>query len=359
MFLGYNTNGFPHHRLEDTVEILTELGYRGLALTADFHTIDPLADRWPERARKLDRRLRKAGLRVVVETGARFIIDPRRKHQPTVLDPDRHKALDRLDYLQACVRLAAELDADCVSFWSGTPVEETQPKILMARLVEACLRLCDFAEGRRVRLAFEPEPGMFIDTMDKFAELHGKVNRPNFGLTLDIGHLHCMGELPIGDHIRKWRQWLWNVHIEDMKRGVHEHLMFGEGEVDFQDAMRALRETGYKRGVYVELSRHSHDAFETALKAIAFLKAIPRTTSSQPEWWDSLEPEAGKSPPGEGEPDQVEPQDEHERRAEGKGGIATPPPGDQPSEPGGEERPRVDGVRDGAEPGPGQGKQSH
>ncbi|HKB02501.1 MAG TPA: sugar phosphate isomerase/epimerase family protein [Gemmataceae bacterium] len=339
MLLGYNTNGFAHHRLEDTVEILAELGYRALGLTADFHTIDPLADRWPERARKLDRRLRKAGLRVVIETGARFIVNPRRKHQPTVLDPDRHKALDRLDFLQACIRLAAELDADCVSFWSGAAVEETQPKILMARLVEACLRLCDFAEGRRIRLAFEPEPGMFIDTMDKFAELHGKVNRPNFGLTLDIGHMHCMGELPIGDHIRRWKQWLWNVHIEDMKRGVHEHLMFGEGEVDFADVMRALREIGYKRGVYVELSRHSHDAVETARKAIAFLKAIPRESASQPGWWDGLEPGAGESRPGELEPDQIEVEDEYERQTDvgGRGGPLAPA-GDEHGQPAGQER---------------------
>jgi L-ribulose-5-phosphate 3-epimerase len=375
MFLGYNTSGFAHHRLEDAVEVLAELGYRGVALTADFHSIDPLADRWPEKARKLDRRLRKAGLRVVVETGARFIIDPRRKHQPTLLDPDRHLALDRLDFLQACVRLAAELDADCLSLWSGAaPPGDAQPKILMARLVEACLRLCDFAEGRRVRLAFEPEPGMFIDTMDNFAELHARVNRPNFGLTLDVGHLHCQGELPIGDHIRKWRQWLWNVHIEDMKRGVHEHLMFGEGEVDFADVMRALRQIGYKRGVYVELSRHSHDAVEAARKAIAFLQAVPRDSASQPGWWDGLEPGADKSRPGEREPDQVEPQDEHERQPEVEARLRPPaPPGEeqrdtagqdgaddqvrdaQPRE--GQDGLRVDGVGDRSEPGPDQGEQ--
>jgi sugar phosphate isomerase/epimerase len=351
MFLGYNTNGFAHHRLEDVVEILAELGYRGLALTADFHTVDPLADRWPEKARRLDRRLRKAGLRVVVETGARFIIDPRRKHQPTLLDPDRHLALDRLDFLQACVRLGAELDADCVSFWSGAaPAGDAQPKTLMARLVEACLRLSDFAEGRRIRLAFEPEPGMFIDTMDKFAELHGKVNRPNFGLTLDVGHLHCLGELPIGDHIRKWRQWLWNVHIEDMRRGVHEHLMFGEGELDFADVMRALRDTGYKRGVYVELSRHSHDAVEAARESIAFLKAVPRESASQPGWWDGLEPGAAKSGPGEREADQVEAQDEHERQPEVEARLRPPAPaGEEQGKSAGQER-GDDQVRD-AEPG--------
>jgi sugar phosphate isomerase/epimerase len=336
MFFGYNTNGFADHRLEDTIKILAEVGYGGLALTADYHTIDPLADHWRERARRIDRKLRDAGMGVVIETGARFILDIRRKHQPTLLDPDRHNALDRLHFLEACIRLAADLDADCVSYWSGTPVGDSPPKIHMARLVEACLRLCDFAEGRRVRLAFEPEPGMFIDTMDKFAELHGKVNRPNFGLTLDVGHLQCNGELPIGDHIQRWMDSLWNVHIEDMRRGKHEHLMFGEGEIDFPHVMNTLREIGYQRGVYVELSRHSHDAVEAAKKSLAFLKAIPRETATQPEWWDKLEGGPGSPPsrPGENKTDDVVPEHERERQEEVQHGVALPaatlPPGGDP-----------------------------
>jgi sugar phosphate isomerase/epimerase len=343
MFFGYNTNGFADHRLEDTIKILSEMGYGGVALTADYHTIDPLADHWRERARRIDRRLRDAGMGVVVETGARFILDIRRKHQPTLLDPDRHNALDRLHFLEACIRLAADLDADCVSFWSGTPVGDSPAKIHMARLVEACLRLCDFAEGRRVRLSFEPEPGMFVDTMDKFAELHGKVNRPNFGLTLDIGHLQCTGELPIGDHIRRWKDWLWNVHIEDMRRGKHEHLMFGEGEIDFTHVMNAIREIGYQRGVYVELSRHSHDAVETARKSLAFLKAIPRETAAQPEWWDKFEDKPGASPSdlGEGRADRIEPEDEAKRQEKVQDGVALPA---SPLPPGGD--PRGDQTRD-------------
>ena len=53
----------------------------------------------------------------------------------------------------------------------------------------------------------------------KFAELHSRVKRESFGLTLDLGHLVCQSELPIGQHIREWKDWLWNVHIEDMKAG--------------------------------------------------------------------------------------------------------------------------------------------
>jgi sugar phosphate isomerase/epimerase len=58
-----------------------------------------------------------------------------------------------------------------------------------------------------------------------------------------------------------------------MRRGVHDHLMFGEGEIDFGPVLQALREIGYAGGVYVELSRHSHDAVETARRALAFLRA--------------------------------------------------------------------------------------
>src|ERR1043166_4853209 len=121
-------------------------------------------------------------------------------------------------------------------------------------------------------MAFEPEPGMFIDTMAKYAELRRRVDHPRFGLTLDVGHLHCMGETPIAPHIHASKDVLWNVHIEDMRRGVHDHLMFGDGEMDFPPIFQALREIDYKGGVHVELSRHSHDAVNTATRAMAFLQ---------------------------------------------------------------------------------------
>lgn len=271
MFLGYNTNGFAHHRLEDAIGILAELGYGALGLTLDVHHLDPFAPRLGDRAVAIREALESARMRCAIETGARFLLDSRRKHQPTLLSDSHEEHSARHGFLRQCVVLAAELDATCVSFWSGTPTDDAKPSQLMSRLVEQCQRLAEFAEEKFVRLAFEPEPGMFIDTMDKYAELHARVNRPAFGLTIDIGHLVCNGELPVSTHLTRWKHVLWNVHIEDMRRGVHDHLMFGEGEVDFADVFAGLRAAGYEGGVYVELSRHSHDAVNTARKARAFL----------------------------------------------------------------------------------------
>jgi L-ribulose-5-phosphate 3-epimerase len=271
---GYNTNGFAHHRLEDALLILADFGYQGVALTLDYHALNPFDPDLPEQLRRVKDLLTARGLRSVIETGARFLLDPWHKHQPTLLSPDPAGRERRLDFLRRAVDIAVELGSDGVSFWSGRASDDVPAVELMGRLVEGCRRLCEYAGPRGVRLAFEPEPGMFVDTMARFAELHARVNDPHFGLTVDVGHLHCQGETPIAGHLRAWRERLWNVHIEDMRRGVHDHLMFGEGEIDFAEVLGCLEEIGYSGGVHVELSRHGHDAVETARKSLAFLRAV-------------------------------------------------------------------------------------
>lgn len=269
MLLAYNTNGFAHHSLPDALALLAARGYRGVQITLDVHHLNPFAPTFPEELARVREQLARLNLRCVLETGARFLLDREQKHQPTLLSAD---PVARRRFLETCVGVAQAVQSDCVSFWSGTPLEDAPPSAHMARLVDECKRLADSAGHRGVRLAFEPEPGMFIDTMDKFAELHARVFHPHFGLTLDVGHLVCQGERPVSEHVRRWKDWLWNVHIEDMRAGVHDHLMFGEGEVDFADVFAGLKEINYGGLVGVELSRHSHDAVRTAEKAMAFLK---------------------------------------------------------------------------------------
>jgi L-ribulose-5-phosphate 3-epimerase len=274
MLLGYNTNGFAHHRLDDALTILAELGYSSVAITLDHYALNPFDPDVSHQCERIRGLLDKLKMRCVIETGARFLLDPRRKHQPTLLSSQADDRQRRLDFLCRAVDIAADLRADAISFWSGTPDDRAPEAESMARLTAACNCLCDYAEPKGVRLAFEPEPGMFIDTIARFDDIERFMRRPNFGLTLDVGHLHCMGELPIASHIHRCSEKLWNVHIEDMRHGVHDHLMFGEGEMDFPPILRALREIGYDGGVHVELSRHSHDAVNTARRALTFLQPL-------------------------------------------------------------------------------------
>ena len=97
-------------------------------------------------------------------------------------------------------------------------------------------------------LAFEPEPGMFIDTFARFEQLDERIRHPLFHLTVDLGHVHCIEDGAVADHLRRWGPRIVNIHIEDMVRGVHEHLMFGEGTMDFPPIFAALRRDRLRTG---------------------------------------------------------------------------------------------------------------
>jgi L-ribulose-5-phosphate 3-epimerase len=103
------------------------------------------------------------------------------------------------------------------------------------------------------------------------------VRRPDrLGLTLDLGHCVCLEDEPVADCIRRTASRLVHVHVEDMRRGVHEHLDFGEGELDLPAALAALEEIGYRGLVAVELSRHSHAADTMVPRAIRVLREAER-----------------------------------------------------------------------------------
>ncbi len=273
VLLGYNTNGLAHHELFDAVGLLGEIGYRSVAITIDHGALSPRED-WRGQLPRLRTMLDRLGLRSAIETGARFLLDPQEKHEPTLLSADPAARARRVAFYEHAIHCAAELGSTCVSLWSGVlrqPLPEAQAMDLLASGLEAVLAC---AERSGVVVGFEPEPGMLVDSMARFAALLSRVDSPNLKLTLDVGHLQCQGEVPIAGEIRRWSSRLVNVHVEDMRRGWHEHLMFGEGEIDFPPVLQALAEVGYQGGVHVELSRHGHAAPEAARRAYAFLNPI-------------------------------------------------------------------------------------
>ena len=276
MHLGYNTNGLAHHGLPAAIELLASLGYRSVAITLDHGALNPYGEHFQRELAATAELLAKHGMRSVVETGARFLLNPREKHEPTLVSAAEDDRLRRLDFLRRAVDAAAALGSDCVSLWSGVVRHSGGRDEAMWHLRSGLQRVLEYAEQRGVLVGFEPEPGMLIDTMDAMAELVDRVDSPALQLTLDVGHLHCQGETPIADVIRRWAPLLVNVHIEDMRAGVHEHLMFGEGEIDFPPVIAALVEAGYDGGVHVELSRHSYEGPAAAKRAYDFLSPLLR-----------------------------------------------------------------------------------
>lgn len=280
MLLGYNTNGLAHHDPFDALELLAEIGYRSVALTLDHGPLNPFAADWPANQERLKDTLKRLKLRNVVETGARFLLNPRVKHEPTLVTADAAARQKRIDFLKRAIDAAAVLDSDCVSLWSGICRDEAGDEATLERLAESLRQVLRHATDSGVTLGFEPEPGMFIDTLKSYQRLLQWIDAPHLQLTLDLGHLWCQGELPISDYIARWGPRIVNVHIEDMRAGVHEHLMFGEGEMRFPPIIDALTKANYAGGLHVELSRHSHDGPTAAKKAYDFLQPLIEKSKS-------------------------------------------------------------------------------
>ncbi|MER5933993.1 sugar phosphate isomerase/epimerase family protein [Streptomyces sp. NPDC002054] len=271
--LGYGTNGLTDLRLDDALTLLADLGYDGVGLTLDHMHLDPMTPGLAARTRLVARRLDRLGLEVAVETGARYVLDPRRKHGPSLLDPDPEQRAVRTGLLVRAVRVAADLGAHAVHCFSGIRPPGMPEDTAWKLLAHALGPVLDAAESAGVPLAVEPEPGHLLATLADFHRLRTELGSPAvLGLTLDIGHCQCLEPLSPADCVRAAAPWLRHVQIEDMRRGVHEHLPFGDGEIDFPPVLKALAGTGYRGLTVVELPRHSHAGPELAARSLQFLR---------------------------------------------------------------------------------------
>ncbi len=264
----YNTNGCGSHRLADALDLMAEAGYAGVALTLDHHHLDPFAEDWAAQANRLAARLAALNFGSVIETGARFLLDPRAKHEPTLVSADPEGRRRRLAFLKRAVDIAAILGSEAVSFWAGVPKHGVERDAARRWLADGLQRIADYAAEHGVTPAFEPEPGMLVETVAEWDALA----IPGLALALDTGHCIVTGDVDPADAVRRYGARLGTVSIEDMRRGVHVHLPFGEGDMDLPAVLGALDAIDFRKLVCVELSRESPTADRAIPGSIRWLQ---------------------------------------------------------------------------------------
>lgn len=264
----YNTNGCGSHRLDDALELMAESGYAGVALTLDHHHLDPFAPSWHEQARALRRRLDTLSFGSVIETGARFLLDPRAKHEPTLVTADPEGRARRVAFLKRAIDIAAILQSEAVSFWAGVPKPGVDRAEAHGWLRDGLAEVVAYAERAGVTAAFEPEPGMLIETPAEWEAL----DIAGLSLALDTGHCLVTQEIEPAEAVRRWAAHLGTVSIEDMKRGVHLHLPFGAGDMDMPAILDALEAVRFEKLVCVELSRESPQADKAIPASLEWLR---------------------------------------------------------------------------------------
>ncbi|MCP1559745.1 UNVERIFIED_ORG: D-psicose/D-tagatose/L-ribulose 3-epimerase [Methylobacterium sp. SuP10 SLI 274] len=268
----YNTNGTANHRIEDAIRLIKDAGYDGVALTLDIHHLDPFAENWVIEADRIASLLNRLELGSVIETGARFLLDPTAKHEPTLVTADASGRARRVGFLKRAIEIGKILNSEAVSFWAGVPKPGVDHGEARGWLIEGLREVADFAAEKGVVAALEPEPGMLIETLDDFAA----IDLPGLSLALDTGHCLVTGERDPAAAVHEFAPRLGTVAIEDMKRGEHIHLPFGEGDMDVPAVLDALDAIGFSKLVCVELSRESHRADVMVVQSLDYLRTCRR-----------------------------------------------------------------------------------
>jgi hypothetical protein len=103
-----------------------------------------------------------------------------------------------------------------------------------------------------------------------------------FGLNFDVGHFYCVGD-PIPETIERLKAWTQHYHIEDIAESrVHEHLVPGDGAIDFATALDAIRSTGYDDWLTIELYPYLDDPDGAGRRARDFLTKAGLSYESVP-----------------------------------------------------------------------------
>jgi sugar phosphate isomerase/epimerase len=255
--------GWDHDRV---CRFVSELGYTGLEM-APFTLAARITDVPGSRRKELRKQAEDAGLTIL---GLHWLLA--KTEGLHITSPDQAIRKRTADYLVELARCTRDLGGDLMVF--GSPAQRRVPAG-HTRAQAADLAADTFGRAMPaiadcgVRLCLEPlapPEADFLNTCAEAVALLDKVKHPNFVLHLDVRAMSA-DEAPVTDLIRTHKARTGHFHANDPnKRGP------GFGAVDFVPIFHALKETGYKGWVSVEVFDYSPDPETIARASIRYMK---------------------------------------------------------------------------------------
>lgn len=277
MRTAYSTNAYTRHSLTSAVERIAALGFDGVEILCDAPHWLP--GRTSERevaamAERLDRlSLAVSNLNANTANGLFSPAPPETTFEPSLSSADAKFRQWRLDYSIAALRMARCVGAANISVTSGRPGSGGTPAAGLAYLTDSLLRLCEVAETLGIRVGIEYEPGLLVERATELAEIFERVDSPLLGVNLDLGHSWLASESP-EETIALLGGRIWNLHIEDIARHKHFHLVPGEGELPFRRYFAALAAAGYTGYFTVELYTYPDQPDEAGARSLQALSGL-------------------------------------------------------------------------------------
>jgi len=196
---------------------------------------------------------------IMKEFAARDVIIAEVGAWRNMLDPDLEKRRQNMAYIQERLALADELGARCCvdiagsyspTFWCGPDPKNITQEFIDAT-VENCRKLIDAVKPTRTRFTIEMMPFNFPSGPDDYLKLIRSVDRPAFGVHLDVCNMmnspermYRNGDV-IRDCFRKLGRWVVSCHAKDLKWEDYVQVSLrevipGRGSIDYKAYLEGL-----------------------------------------------------------------------------------------------------------------------
>jgi inosose dehydratase len=230
--LFYQVNG----SMETAVRDIAAAGYTGTEM------FDGNLAEFADRPEELHGLLSESGVKLVsVYSGANFIF-------ADILPEELHR-------ITRAAELAATFGAERLVVGGGARRAAGTTDADYALLGGALDQVTDIVESFGLTASYHPHLSTIVESP---SELERLMDLTRIGFCPDTAHLAAAGGDPAAV-IRRFPDRIRHVHLKDFRADPFQFLPLGEGDLDFPDILRAVKESGYDSWLMVELDSYDGD----------------------------------------------------------------------------------------------------
>ena len=232
----------PHNSPEEWADILFSTGYQAVCFPVDYHAPVAVIDRYVSAARERGITIAEVGIWNSPHT------------------PDSHQAQKARRACEEQFRLADYIRAECCVNVSGAAgplwygcYEENYSASLYEANVNFVQALCDRVSPSYTCYALEPMQWMLPDSPEQYLQFLKDVDRPHFGVHMDIvnlihsPYLYTHQEALMERSFRLLGPYIRSCHLKDclLQKGVSvsfQEVPLGEGGIQAELYLNHIRE---------------------------------------------------------------------------------------------------------------------
>ena len=248
MRLSFSTFAYINYPLEEAIIRIAECGYDAVEIWGGR----PHA--YPHDLTRKEIAGIKALLREKHLSLSAFI--PAQFRYPTNLCISNERIrLSSVQYIKDSMDTAYSLGAEIVVVCPGHSLYGQSQRSAWSFLRESLRELAAYAEDKGIVLALEAahryETDLVLTSHDALRMIED-VGKDNLKVLLDVGHVNVVGE-GLAESVENLKGHLVHVHVDDNHGDMDSHFIPGDGTVNFTRFLSALRKSGYKGCLTVEL----------------------------------------------------------------------------------------------------------